>query len=99
LAACRAALLATLLPDPGTPEKRRKLCERIGGTVVEKIERKKMPNGRIVPNLLEIKNKANIPLVFRVQIELGDGQTEPDDETVQTMNVLLADIKDNFQFE
>jgi adenine-specific DNA methylase len=46
LAACRAALLATLLPDPGTPEKRRKLCERIGGTVVEKIERKKMPNGR-----------------------------------------------------
>jgi hypothetical protein len=52
-----------------------------------------------VPNLLEIKNKANIPLVFRVQIELGDGQTEPDDETVQTMNVLLADIKDDFQFE
>ena len=31
LAACRAALIATLLPDPGTPEKRRELCERIGG--------------------------------------------------------------------
>jgi putative DNA methylase len=53
LAACRAALLATLLPDPGTPEERRKLCERIGGTVVEKIERKKMPNGRIVERIKE----------------------------------------------
>ena len=53
LAACRAALLATLLPDPGTPEKRRELCERIGGTVVEKIEKKKMPNGRIVERIKE----------------------------------------------
>ena len=48
LAACRAALIATLLPDPGTPEKRKELCERIGGKVVESIERKKMPNGKIV---------------------------------------------------
>src|ERR1700677_482514 len=31
LAAARAALLATLLPDPGTPEGRKELCERIGG--------------------------------------------------------------------
>ncbi len=53
LAACRAALLATLLPDPGTPEERRKLCERIGGKVVEKIERKKMPNGQIVERVKE----------------------------------------------
>ncbi|MDR0827626.1 MAG: DUF1156 domain-containing protein [Desulfovibrio sp.] len=35
LAACRAALLATLLPDPGTAEERAHLCERIGGKVVE----------------------------------------------------------------
>ena len=35
LAASRAALLATLLPDPGTPEKRRELCEKIGGKLVE----------------------------------------------------------------
>ena len=53
LAACRAALLATLLPDPGTPEARRQLCERIGGKVVEKIEKKKMPNGRIVERIKE----------------------------------------------
>lgn len=53
LAACRAALLATLLPDPGTPEERRKLCERIGGKVVEKIDRKKMPNGSVVERVKE----------------------------------------------
>src|SRR6266478_9488832 len=33
LAASRAALLATLLPDPGTPEGRKELCEKIGGTL------------------------------------------------------------------
>jgi putative DNA methylase len=53
LAACRAALIATLLPDPGTPEKRRELCERIGGLVIEKIERKKMPDGKIVERVRE----------------------------------------------
>jgi putative DNA methylase len=53
LAACRAALIATLLPDPGTPEERQKLCEMIGGKVVQKIERKKMPNGRIVERIKE----------------------------------------------
>ena len=54
LAACRAALIATLLPDPGTPEKRKELCEKIGGRVVKKIERKKMPNGEIVEREKEI---------------------------------------------
>ena len=35
LAASRAALLATLLPDPGDPDKRRKLLRRMAGEVVE----------------------------------------------------------------
>ncbi len=48
LAACRAALIATLLPDPGTPEARQKLCEKIGGKLVKNVERKKMPNGSTV---------------------------------------------------
>ena len=64
LAACRAALIATLLPDPSADPKpegmsedawheeiilrRRELCEKIGGRLVKKIERKKMPNGEIV---------------------------------------------------
>ena len=34
LAACRAALLATLLPDPGDEAGRKRLCERIGGSLV-----------------------------------------------------------------
>jgi len=54
LAACRAALIATLLPDPGTPEKRKELCEKIGGRIVKKIERKKMPNGEIVEREKEV---------------------------------------------
>ena len=37
IAACRAALIATLLPDPGTPEERQKLCERIGGNHLQHI--------------------------------------------------------------
>jgi len=64
LAACRAALIATLLPDPSADPKpegmsedawheevilrRREICEKIGGRLVKKIERKKMPNGEIV---------------------------------------------------
>lgn len=47
LAACRAALIATLLPDPGNEEERRKLCERIGGKVVKIVKQKKLPNGRV----------------------------------------------------
>ena len=54
LAASRAALIATLLPDPGTPEKRKELCEKIGGKVVKKVEKKKMPNGEIVEREKEV---------------------------------------------
>src|SRR5208337_3417590 len=36
LAACRAALLATLLPDPGDNSRRKELLDRIGGTVAKK---------------------------------------------------------------
>jgi len=42
LAACRAALIATLLPDPGTPEKRKELLEKIGGKVVNEVQKKKV---------------------------------------------------------
>lgn len=55
--------------------------------------------GDIVPKLLEIKNKSNIPLTFKLQIELGDGQTQPDDETVRAMNALLRGIRDDFQLK
>src|SRR5262245_297279 len=41
LAACRAALIATLLPDPGTPQARKELLEKIGGKVVTEVQKKK----------------------------------------------------------
>ena len=69
LAACRAALIATLLPDPGAAPKpegmseeawqkeilrqRQELCEKIGGKVVRKIEKKKMPSGQTVERIKE----------------------------------------------
>ena len=46
LAACRAALIATLLPDPGDPVERAKLLEKLGGKVVPTVKKKKMPNGK-----------------------------------------------------
>ncbi len=52
LAASRAALIATLLPDPGDPVKRRAIVERMAGRVTEKIERKRL-NGRTVEKVKE----------------------------------------------
>src|SRR5579872_1941667 len=39
LAACRAALIATLLHDPGTEEGRQELLEKIGGHLLRKTEK------------------------------------------------------------
>lgn len=47
LAACRAALIATLLPDPGNDEERKALVERIGGKVVKVVKKKRLPSGRV----------------------------------------------------
>src|SRR4029079_1633643 len=50
LAASRAALIATLLPDPGNPEERREIYHRLAGDVIETIERKNL-GGRAVENI------------------------------------------------
>ncbi len=42
LAACRAALIATLLPDPGDPLKRKEILDKLAGKVVQKVKRKKV---------------------------------------------------------
>lgn len=47
LAASRAALIATLLPDPGDKEKRDEVLKRLGGTLAKAVKKKKMPNGRV----------------------------------------------------
>ena len=52
LAASRAALIATLLPDPGNAEERKDILDRMAGRVTEKIERKRV-NGRTVEKVKE----------------------------------------------
>ena len=52
LAACRAALIATLLPDPGNDAERRRLLERLAG-VVKMENTYKNVGGRKVPVLKE----------------------------------------------
>ena len=47
LAASRAALIATLLPDPGNAEERKQILERLGGHLVTRVKKKKLPDGRI----------------------------------------------------
>ena len=52
LAASRAALIATLLPDPGDSTQRQAILGRMAGRVTEKVERKRV-NGRIVEKVKE----------------------------------------------
>ncbi|MBI3370956.1 MAG: DUF1156 domain-containing protein [Betaproteobacteria bacterium] len=47
LAACRAALIATLLPDPGDKAKRDEILMRLGGTVSKSLKKKKLPSGKV----------------------------------------------------
>ncbi len=47
LAASRAALIATLLPDPGNAEERKQILERLAGRVVTRVKKKKLQDGRI----------------------------------------------------
>lgn len=53
LAAARAALIATLLPDPGNADERKAILKRMAGKVVEKTERKRL-NGRMVEKTKEV---------------------------------------------
>src|SRR2546422_9538484 len=47
LAASRAALIATLLPDPGNAEERKQMLERLGGRLITRVKSKKIPDGRV----------------------------------------------------
>src|SRR6266571_7250003 len=47
LAASRAALIATLLPDPGNEEERKMILDKLAGRIVEHVKKKKLPNGHV----------------------------------------------------
>ncbi len=53
LAASRAALIATLLPDPQNDAERKELLERLAGRVVERPKKKKQADGRMVEEMAE----------------------------------------------
>src|SRR5687767_9846789 len=81
LAASRAALLATLLPDPGTPEARKELCEKIGGTLKpskpDKEGRiKDETDGGILRWKRETENRELLEW-FRQQIRMANGGRAP----------------------
>lgn len=87
LAAARAALIATLLPDPGTPEKRRELVDRLGGRVVKVLKKKQGPGGgeeKVVKETVggvlhwgrETQNKADLDF-FREEIRRAYGGHAP----------------------
>ncbi|MGE5485882.1 MAG: DUF1156 domain-containing protein [Ignavibacteriales bacterium] len=67
LAACRAALIATLLPDPGTPEARKETLEKLGGSVRQSTKKKMMPDGRVE----EIETEETVGGVLHWQRESG----------------------------
>jgi putative DNA methylase len=53
LAASRAALIATLLPDPDNTAERKQMLERLGGRLVTKVKKKKLPDGRVEEQISE----------------------------------------------
>jgi hypothetical protein len=52
--------------------------------------------GDVMPKLLAIKAKTNVPVRFHVRIEMGDGKTLPPTEAVDQANILLKNVKDDF---
>ena len=80
LAAARAALLATLLPDPGTPEGRKELCEKIGGKLKEEKDKdgriKQVTEGGVLRWKRETENRATLDW-FREEIRKANGGRPP----------------------
>lgn len=80
LAASRAALLATLLPDPGTPDARKALCEKIGGTLKMETDKdgrnKEATEGGILRWKRETENEQLLQW-FREEIRNANGGIPP----------------------
>jgi len=55
--------------------------------------------GDIMPKLLDVKTKANVPIRFKVRIEMGDGQDMPSGEIVQKVNAILKNVKEGMEFK
>ena len=52
--------------------------------------------GDVVPKLLDIKARTNVPLRFHVRLEVGDGVIPPDQGVVDEINDLLNGLNGSF---
>ncbi len=53
LAACRAALVATLLPDPENDDERQIILEKLGGKLVQRVKKVKNADGKVEEKVVE----------------------------------------------
>jgi hypothetical protein len=52
-----------------------------------------------LPQLLEIKNRSNLPLTFQVLVRFGDGNTIPNAELTSALNKILNEVRNGLQLE
>jgi hypothetical protein len=55
--------------------------------------------GDMIPQLLDLKNKTNVPFTVTVYIELGDGENMPSDSVVQEFNKVLSNVREELNFK
>src|SRR6266516_3313344 len=60
LAASRAALIATLLPDPGNDEERKMILDKLAGRIVERVKKKKSADGRRIEEQVTVETEGGI---------------------------------------
>jgi hypothetical protein len=70
---------------------------RIAKAVLEPSEVQDL--GDVIPRLLELKTKTKIPLTISVQIDVGDGKTEPSDSAVQKFNKILGGVAEKLKLQ
>ena len=51
----------------------------------------------LIPQLLDFRAKAKVPLRFHVRLEVGDGKQKPTAEAAADLNKLLAGLKEGFK--
>ena len=51
----------------------------------------------LIPQLLEFKAKAKVPLRFHVRLEVGDGTERPAEEVIVEVNKLIEGLKEGFR--
>lgn len=53
--------------------------------------------GDVIPALMEIKAKAQVPMTFHVRLEVGDGVSIPSGGVLDEINSLLSDFDPGFR--